>query len=243
MWFYVCVYKWYVYCDVCYMCCVCCVFVFMSHLYVCTHVACMCGVWFVVYMCVHESCKCACGGERTTLNINSWSRVSCCWHTCQGTWLTTVWGFIYLHPLLCCSSIGFIVLGFCNFFIYVLGIWNLILTYAYQSFNCLAISTSPLLLFLVTIFHNLDSVTSSSRRHVKTKTHYLVKNDVLRPWKLPSYVDKSPQTWKRKALLLYCEVLIPSLRIHHSLLSLPAAPWKLTYILFFFLALKIHCNE
>lgn len=229
-----------------YVLCVLCICVHEPFVcvYACSmYVWCVYYMWFVLYMCVHESCKCACGGERTTLNINSWSRVSCCWHTCQGTWLTTFWGFTYVYPLLCCSSIGFIVLGFCNFFIYVLGIWNLILTYAYQSFNCLAISTSPLLLFLVTIFHNLDSVTSSWRRHVKTKIRYLVKNDVLRPWKLPSYVDKSPPTWKRKALLLYCEVLIPSLRIHHSLLSLPAAPWKLTYILFFSLALKIHCNE
>lgn len=206
--------------------------VYMCSMYV-RYVYCM---WCVLCMCVHESCKCACGGKRATLNINSWSRVSCSWHICQGTWLTTSWGFSYLHLLLCCSSIGIIVVGFYKFFIYVLGIWTLILIFADQSFNCLPISAGPLLFFIVTVFfHNLDSVTSSSRRHVKTKMHYLVRNDVLRPCKLPFYADKTPQIWKRKAVLLYCEVLIPSLRIHHSLSSLPAAPWKLTYILFFFL--------
>lgn len=156
----------------------------------------------------------------------------------------TSWGFAYLHPLPCCSSIGFIVLGFCNFFIYVLGIWTLILTYAYQSFNCLAISESPLLFFLVTSFHNLDSVTSPSKRHVKTKTHYLVKNDVLRPCKLPSYVDKSPQTWKRKSPL----VILWSTHPQPQNSSQPSVTASRTleisiHFIFLPLTLKIHCNE
>lgn len=224
-------------CIVMYVICVVCA-VYLCSWAICIVYACSMYVycmWCVLCMCVHESCKCACGGKRETLNINSWSRVSCCWHICQGTWLATSWGFTYLHLLLCCSSFGRIVVGFYNFFLYVLGIWSLILTFTYQSFNCLAISASPLWFFLVTIFHNLDSITSSSRRHVKTKTHDLVRNDVLRPCKLPFYVDKNPPIWKRKVILLYCEVLMPSLRIHHSLSSLPAAPWKLTHILFFIL--------